>query len=69
MYMELNLKIKKVDLLITKGTDIISIVLDEESSFPIMKYDTVMKIECQKGYGEEYCKKVLGIIPKIIDVS
>jgi hypothetical protein len=66
--MELKVKIKRVDLLITSGTDIISIFLDEESSFPIMKYDTVMKIECQKWYGEEYCKNVLGIIPNIMDV-
>jgi len=66
--MELKVNIKRVDLLITQGTDLINIILDEESSFPIMKYDTVMKIECQKGYGEEYCKNVLGIIPNIKNV-
>ena len=66
--MELKVKIKRVDLLITSGTDFINIILDEESSFPIMKYDTVMKIECQKGYGEEYCKKILGVTPNVKDV-
>jgi hypothetical protein len=63
--MEIQLKIKKIDVLLTSGTDIINIFLDAESSFPIMQYDTVMKIECQKGYGEEYCKKIFGIIPTI----
>lgn len=66
--MELKIKIKSVNLLITSGTDIINIILDEETSFPAMKYDTIMKIECQKGYGEEYCKKVLGLIPNVIDI-
>lgn len=66
--MELKINIKRVDLLLTQGTDIINIVLDEASSFPIMKYDTVMKIECQKGYGDEYCKNVLGVTPIIKDV-
>jgi len=66
--MQLKVKIKRVDLLKTTGTDIINIILDEESSFPIMKYDTVMKIECQKGYGEEYCFNILGVIPNVKDV-
>jgi hypothetical protein len=66
--MELKVKIKEVKLLRTNGTDLINIILDENSSFPIMKYDTVIKIECQQGYGEEYCKETLGLIPKIIDV-
>jgi len=64
----MELKVKRVDLLITSGTDIINIILDEEPSFPIMKYDAVMKIECQKGYGEEYCKNILKVIPNIKDV-
>jgi hypothetical protein len=67
--MELNVKIKKVNLLITSGTDIINITLDEESSFPTMKYDVILKIECQKGYGEEYCKKILRLTPNVIDIS
>lgn len=66
---ELKVKIKKVDLLITTGTDLICIILDEESAFPILKYDTTIKIECQKGYGETYCKNILKIIPNIINVS
>ena len=56
--MELRVKIKKVHLIRTHGTDIISL-----TAFPIMKYDTVIKIECQQGYGEEYCRTVLGLEP------
>jgi hypothetical protein len=66
--LNLNLKIKNVDLLLTSGTDLINITLDEPTSFPIMGYETIMKIECQKGYGEEYCLNVLGVEPTIKDV-
>jgi hypothetical protein len=66
--MEWTIKIKKVELLRTHGTDLINITLDEKSAFPIMNYDTVMKIECQQGFGEEYCKNILKVTPKIIDV-
>lgn len=66
--MNLNVKVKKVHVFITHGTDLISITIDGDSSFPIMKYPTVIKIECQKGYGEEYCKNILGLTPEIRDV-
>jgi len=66
--MDIKLKVKKIKLLLTSGTDIISITLDEDSSFPNMNYDTTMKIECQQGYGEEYCKNIIGLKPEIIDV-
>jgi hypothetical protein len=69
MIMELNIKVKKVQLLITHGTDLINITIDGESSFPIMKYPTIMKIECQKGYGKEYCENVLGLTPEVLDVT
>jgi len=64
----LNLKVKSVKLLLTDGMDIISIELDEDSSFPNMNYQTVAKIECQKDYGEIYCQNVLGLKPLIINV-
>ena len=66
--MKLEVNVKEVTVLLTHGTDLIRIVLDEKSSFPIMQYDTIIKIECQQGYGVEYCKYVLGLTPKIIDV-
>lgn len=67
--MDLNVKVKNVQLLITDGTDLIRITIDGESSFPTMKYPTVMKIECQKGYGKEYCENILGLTPEILDVA
>ena len=66
--MKLEVNVKEVTVLLTHGTDLIRIVLDEKSSFPIMQYDTVIKIECQQGFGEEYCKNVLGLIPEIKNV-
>lgn len=63
----LNVKVKTVKLLLTDGMDIIQIILDEEqSAFPLMKFDTTVKIDCQKDYGEFYCKNVLGLTPEII---
>ena len=67
--MKLSVKVKAVKLLITHGTDLIQITLDEKSSFPMMGYETVMKVECQKGFGLEYCKDVLGIEPEILDLT
>jgi len=67
--MKLNVKVKKVQVLITHGTDLINITVDESSSFPNMQYPTVMKIECQKGYGKEYCENVLGLTPEVLDVT
>ena len=65
----LNVKVKTVKLLLTDGMDIIHITLDEEqSAFPLMKFDTMVKIDCQKDYGEFYCKNVLGLTPEIIVV-
>ena len=64
----LIVKVKSVKLLLTEGMDIINIILDEESSFPYMNFDTVAKIECQKDYGETYCKNVLGLNPVIINI-
>lgn len=64
----LNLKINSVYLLLDDSTDLIRIKLDEESSFPSMKYDTVLKIECEYDYGEKHCKNVLKIKPTIINI-
>lgn len=66
--MQLNLKIKKAILLLTDGTDVIRLTLDAPSSFPKMNYDSVMTMECQQGYGETYCKEVLGLAPEIINL-
>lgn len=67
--MILNVKVKDVVVLLTEGTDLIRMVLDEgDSAFPNTEYDTSIKIECQRDYGEEYCKNVLGLTPKIVNV-
>lgn len=67
--MYLNLKVEKAQLLLTGGVDLINLTIDGGSSFPNMNDPTVIKIETQKGYGEEYCRTVLGLTPDIIDVN
>jgi hypothetical protein len=64
--MNLNLKVKKAVVLLSPGTDIILLTLDEATSFPEMKYPPVFKMEARHGYGVEYCQKVLKLKPRII---
>lgn len=66
--MELKLDIKKITVLLTESTDIITIELNSESSFPEMQYEPIIKMEARKNYGEEYCKKVFGIVPNVKNV-
>lgn len=62
---EITLKIKKVMVLSgIGGTDKISLTLDvPESAFPEMGYETYAEISTRHGYGEEYCRRVLGLEP------
>ena len=66
--MQPNLKIKKAILLLTGGTDVIKLTIDAPSSFPDMGYDTTITMECKQGYGETYCKEILGLNPEIISL-
>lgn len=60
---DLNLKIKYVEVLLTDGTDRISLYPDLPTGFPNenmeLEYDPVFQIECRKNYGETYCKEIL----------
>lgn len=66
--MELNLNVKSITVLLTDGTDIITLHLDAESAFPEMKYNPTMKMEARQGYGVEYCKKIFNIEPEVKNV-
>ena len=48
------LKIVKVQLLLTRGTDEVHIVLEAPTPFPNMGYDCCAKIMVQKGYGQTW---------------
>jgi len=65
----LLLKINRCSVLCTEdGTDIIFLYPDIESPFPEMKYPAAIEMQARKGYGVEYCKKVLGLEPEVINV-
>lgn len=66
--MKIDLDIKKITILLTSGTDIITLHLNSVSPFPDMQYGPTLVMEAQHGYGEEYCKTVFGIEPEIISI-
>lgn len=66
--MELKLNIKSITVLLTDGTDVITLHLDSESAFPEMKYAPTMKMEARQNYGVEYCRNVFNIEPEIKNV-
>lgn len=62
----INLKIKRITVLQTTGTDIIYIFPDLPSSFPEMEYPIRLQFEARKGYAVQYCKEIFGIEPEIL---
>lgn len=68
--MKIELDVKKVTVLINvPGTDEVDITLNGPSPFPgrDMDYDAHATVNVRKGYGVEWCKKVLGVEPGVID--
>jgi len=63
----IRLVVKRATVLLSTGTDLITIYPDMISPFPTMGYDASFKMDVQKGYGVEYCKTVLGVHPEVID--
>lgn len=66
--MDLKLDIKSITVLLTDGTDLITLHLNAESAFPEMKYAPTMKMEARQNYGVEYCKKTFNIEPEVKNV-
>jgi hypothetical protein len=50
------------------GTDIIFVYPDLETPFPELKIPPVFEMQVRKGYGVEYCQKVLGLEPKVVNL-
>ena len=59
--------IKKVTVLLTYGTDQITLTLDGPTPFPEMKYELQARIEARQGYGAQWVRENLGVEPKIIE--
>jgi len=65
--MMLPFPIKKVVVLLTHGTDKISIDLDGPTPFPEMQYALHANIDARAGYGVQWVRDNLGITPEVID--
>ena len=64
--MKLEVNIKKAIVFQRSGTDIITLIIDDNNeAFPTMKYNTTIKIETEKDFGEKYCRNVLKIEPTV----
>lgn len=55
--------IESVQILVTNGTDIISLKLGLPSPFPNLGDPGFLEIKTAHGYAEEYCRDVLNIEP------
>jgi hypothetical protein len=65
----LKLNILRCSVMCVAGeTDTVFIYPDIETPFPEMKYAAVFEMKVKKGYGVEYCQKVLGLEPKVINL-
>lgn len=66
--MDITFKVKRVIVMTNlPGTDKVSLTLDALTPFPALGYDGHADIEVLAGYGVEWCQKVLGVEPEIID--
>ena len=65
--MKITLDITSAMVVVGCGTDLISLGVDLPTAFPEMKYPTYISISARHGYGEQYCKEILGIEPKVVN--
>lgn len=64
----IQLKVKKVSILTGHGQDRISLTLDAPTPYPECGYEAEAVIETRAGYGEQWCRDVLGIdAPEVIN--
>lgn len=60
---QITFDITHIDLFLTDGTDEIILVLNCPSSFPVMKYDTLVHISTQYNFGEKWLKENFNLEP------
>lgn len=68
-YTQIMLRVIKATVLLTNGTDKICLTLNTPTPFPEMGYPATATIDTRCGYGEEWCKTVLGIEPEVINTK
>jgi hypothetical protein len=66
---KLELNIIESSVLVQEfGQDIITLTVDLPSTHPKLGYPTYLEIKTQNGYGVDYCRNILKIEPKIINL-
>lgn len=63
----IELKVKSCTLILSSATDKIVLNVELPTAFPEMKYDCSFSTDARHGYGEQWCKEVLGLTPNIIN--
>lgn len=59
---DFTLKIKRIQVLMgMSGCDKVMIYLDTPTPFPVMKYETCLSTDVQKGYGIQWAVETFGI--------
>lgn len=67
--MEVKLDIKEVVVIRgLKGADIVKVVLADDTSLPVVD-NTTFSTEVLSGTGWEWCKSILGVEPRVIDLN
>jgi acyl carrier protein len=64
---EFTLKIRKVQVILSSGTDKIYILFDAPTSFPELGYEPAWTIEVRHDYGVTWCREVLNVEPQVIN--
>lgn len=62
-----SLKVSKVTVVVSSGSDKVILMLEEETPYPEAKWPGSATIDARQGYGAEWCRKVLNIEPEVID--
>jgi len=65
--MNINLEVESVTVMLTEGQDIITLTLKLPTTHPELGYPPYADIKTRYDFGIEWCKKNLGIEPKIIN--
>lgn len=68
--MRIELEIKKAEVILNSGPDVVILTTNKPSTFPIGHPDLELKLkfETRPGYGAEYCKENFDIFPDIINM-
>lgn len=65
--MKVTLEVKKASVLLTEGTDVVSLHLDMPTPFPEMNYEGTFCLNARRNFGVQWVKEILGMEPEVIN--